>query len=113
MEASIYDVVYTEWGRDCESSILYIRTTKCGKEGGMQMHKKCRRLFGRRLWDVTHVCRLEDVEPLLESRVAAEVHVEPRVHEGAAEHGHRAQARRRAEYLRKSNLSKLDFVLKQ
>ena len=33
--------------------------------------------------------------------MAAEVHVEPRVHEGAAEHGHGAEARRRAEDLGK------------
>ena len=59
------------------------------------------RVCGRNLWKATHVSRLEDVEPLLESRVAAEVHVEPRVHEGAAEHGHRAQARSRTEDLRK------------
>ena len=71
------------------------------------MHKD----VGRRLWDVTHVCRLEDVEPLLEPRVAAEVHVEPRVHEGAAEHGHRAQARRRAEYLRKIQAENNDIGL--
>ena len=74
----------------------------------MQRHKN----VASRLWDViTHVCRLEDVEPLLEARVAAEVHVEPRVHEGAAEHGHRAQARRRAEYLRKIQAENSDIGL--
>ena len=38
--------------------------------------------------------------------MSAEVHVEPRVHEGAAEHGHGAEARRRAENLGKEGREK-------